>query len=65
MINADIIYGVLFLLGAFLYYKIHKSWLKTRNEDKSAHKPLTMIHKIKDWFIIFALIILALIYFLK
>lgn len=65
MVDINLLYGFLLLLGAFVYYKIHKSWLKARNADITVHKPLTLLHKIKDWIIIIALLILSIINFCK
>lgn len=65
MNNMDFIYGVLFVIGAFLYYKLHKFWLKGREKNEAFYKPNTKIYIFKDKFVIVILIIMALVYFMK
>lgn len=59
------IYGVLFAVGALLYYKFYRWWLNGREDNDAFFKPNTKIYIFKNWFVIIILIITSLVYFIK
>jgi hypothetical protein len=61
----DFIYGVLFIVGAFLFYKFYRFWLRGREKNDAFYKPNTRIYILKNKFVIIILIIMSLIYFIK
>ncbi len=52
-------------LVAFLYFKIHKWWLKERNNNKSSSKPITISESFQDWVIIISLSITSIIFLIQ
>ena len=65
MINENLIYGILFGLASFLYYKIHKDWRNGRDENSLFYKPSTTFGTFKNWIIIFVLGITSIVFLLK
>ena len=63
-----LVYSILFLAGAFLYYKFNKWSLKDRDGNKKPviySKPHTNLQNFNSWAIIFCLILASIIYFFK
>ncbi len=65
MIYENLMYSVLFGLGSFAYYKIHKWWLNGRDENPVFFKPSTTFGTIKNWIIIIALAITSIVFLFK
>jgi uncharacterized membrane protein YidH (DUF202 family) len=65
MRDLEFIYGVLFAMGAFLYYKFYRWWLRGREKNDAFYKPNTKIYIFKNVFVIVVLIIMSLIYFIR
>ncbi|RXM42098.1 hypothetical protein [Flavobacterium sp. YO64] len=61
----NLIFGVLFAIGAFGYYKMHKWWLEGRDSDTLNFKPDTSFRTFKNWVMIIGLAITSIIFFLK
>jgi hypothetical protein len=49
-------------LVAFLYYKVHKLWLKNRSKNKSSSKPITTSESFQDWIMIIVLLVTSIIF---
>jgi len=58
-------YCFLLVLCSFLYFKIHKWWMKGRDENPIFFEPDTIVGKIKNWIIIIALALASLVFFFK
>lgn len=53
MINNNLLYSILFLAVAFIYFKFHKWWLNKRKEKEEVlNKDFKKVGIIKDWIII-------------
>jgi hypothetical protein len=65
MIYENLVYGILFGIASFAYYKIHKWWLTGRDENPLFYKPNTTIGTVNNWIIIIILGIASLVYLLK
>lgn len=65
MIYKNLVYSILFGLASFVYYKIHRWWLKDRNKNPLFFKPMTTFGVVKNWFIIIALGITSIVFLLK
>lgn len=61
----SLIYSILFAIGSFVYYRIHKWWRHGRDEDVSIFKPNTTIGTIKDWIMIVALAITSIVFLIR
>lgn len=61
----NLIFGVLFAIAAFGYYKMHKWWLEGRDSDTLNFKPDTSFRTFKNWVMIIGLAITSIIFFLK
>lgn len=61
----NFIYGILYAIGAFTYYKFYRWWLNGREKNEAFFKPLTKVYILKDWFLIITLIIMSLVYFIR
>ncbi|MDA6070191.1 hypothetical protein NJT12_11235 [Flavobacterium sp. AC] len=62
--NYNLLYAILFSLTSFGFFKLHKWWLKARNESRDS-KSFTFAGALKHWIIIIGLAIAALINFFK
>ncbi|WDO13685.1 hypothetical protein MH928_03040 [Flavobacterium sp. WW92] len=60
-----LLYSILLGLGAFFYFRIHKWWIKGRDENPIFFKPDTIVGKIKDWVIIILFALASLVFFFK
>ena len=58
-------YGILFGLGAFLYFKLHKWWLKDRKDNPAFNKIITDGDSIKNKLVIILLIFVSLFFLFK
>ena len=59
-------YSILFVVGAFAYYILHKLWLNNIKEKEGAFfKPDISLKSITDWIIIIGFAIASIIYFIK
>ena len=60
----NLIFGFLFAIAAFGYYKMHKWWLEGRDSDTLNFKPDTTFRTFKNWVMIIGLAITSIIFFL-
>jgi hypothetical protein len=61
-----LIFSILYLIGAFVYYKFHKWWLSVRREKEEVlNQSFKSVGIIKDWVIIIMLLIASVISFAK
>ncbi|KFF12583.1 hypothetical protein B0A62_23380 [Flavobacterium hydatis] len=60
--NHNLLYAILFSMTSFGFFKVHKWWLKERNENKDS-KPITYAETFKHWIIIIGLAITVLVNF--
>lgn len=66
MINNNLLYSILFLTIAFIYFKFHKWWLNMRKEKEEVlNKDFKKVGIIKDWIIIGPCLITSVIYFIE
>ncbi len=60
--NYNLLYAILLSITSFGFFKIHKWWLKERNENEES-KPFTFAETFKHWLIIIGIAIAALVNF--
>ncbi len=65
MVYEDLIYGILFGIASLLYYRIHKWWLKGRDDNPIFFKFGTTVYVIQNWIIIIFLGITSFVFLLK
>lgn len=66
MINNNLLYSILFLVVAFIYFKFHKWWLNMRKEKEEVlNKDFKKVGIVKDWIIIGLCLITSVIYFIE
>ncbi len=66
MINNNLLYSILFLTIAFIYFKFHKWWQNMRKEKEEVlNKDFKKVGIIKDWIIIGLCLITSVIYFIE
>lgn len=62
--NYNLLYAILFSITSFGFFKLHKWWLKGRNENEES-KPFTYAGIFKHWLIIIGLALAAIVNFFK
>lgn len=65
MFNVNLVYSILFGIAAFAYYKVHKYWLRARDENPIFFKLNSKVGVFKNWFFIIALSITSVVLFFK
>ncbi len=65
MLNYNFIFGLLFLVLAFVYYKVHKSWYQDSINKLEDKNPMTISQKFQNWLTIIVFIFLALFSLIK
>lgn len=63
--DKNLVLAVIFLITAYLFYLLHKSWLKTRKEKMLADDTFRKLNSLRLWIVIISLIILSILHFFK
>lgn len=63
--DKNLVLAIVFLTTAYVFYILHKSWLKTREEKTFANKSMTKADSFRHWIVIIVLVILSIVYFFK